>query len=92
MLEIVQAKKKRHSLKIVVLETNLDIKHLSKAPTYQQSVDLLSGIPGLGITRIMTLLTELENISRSPNFDSFCSFMGLITSIGSIEIMTGIEE
>jgi Transposase and inactivated derivatives len=69
-----------NNLRDQLLNTNMDIKHLSQTSKYKAHVELLQGIPGLGITTIMTLLTELEDINRFPNFDSFCSFIGLIPS------------
>lgn len=41
------------NLKTQLLETNLNIKHLSKTLKYQQSADLLLGISGLDITTVI---------------------------------------
>lgn len=61
-------------------ELKRQIKILSRTPRYRENVELLQGIPGIGETTAMTLLTELENINRFKTLDQFCSFIGLVPS------------
>lgn len=80
-------------LRKLLLEVNLHIRHLSKSKKYEAPFRILTGIPGIGITTAMNILTEVEDINRFKNFDSFCSYVGLIPSTGSSgekEIVRGI--
>ena len=50
-------------------------------------------MPGIGLLTAMTLLTELEDISRFETFENLCSYVGLVpstSSSGDNEIDTGI--
>ena len=54
------------------------IKALSQRERYKEDVELLMGIPGIGLITAMTLLTELGDISRFRNLDGLCSYIGLV--------------
>jgi transposase len=80
-------------LRKLLLETEKHIRSLTKTEKYNQSFQILTSIPGIGITTAMNLLTELEDINRFKNFDSFSSFVGLIPSTcssGEKETVRGI--
>lgn len=59
------------------------IKALSQGERYKKNVELLVSIPGIGLVTAMTLLTELDDISRFKNLDSLCSYIGLIPMTNS---------
>jgi len=80
-------------LRKLLLEVNTHIRNLSRSEKYCQPGNILLSIPGVGITTAMNILTELEDINRFKNFDSFCSFVGLIPSTcssGEKETVRGI--
>ncbi len=62
---------------------NKQVKLLSRTPRYQEDVELLQSIPGIGWITAMSFLTELEDIKRFRSFDQFCSFVGLVPSTRS---------
>lgn len=64
------------------------IKKLSKTEDYSKNVTLLISIPGIALLTAMKFLTELVDIKRFKNLDSFCSYIGLIPSTYS----TGNKE
>ena len=64
-------------LRSSVLTTTKQIQTLSKTDKYQKNVELLISIPGIGILTAMSLLTELEDITRFKNNDHLCSYIGL---------------
>jgi len=70
-------------LRIAVLDLTKQIRKLSKTITYQDDVNLLRSIPGIGLLTAMTILTELETIVRFSSLDKLCSFIGLIPSTHS---------
>jgi len=70
-------------LRSTILEATKDIRELSEKEPYVNQVELLRGIPGIGILTAMIILTELETINRFGNFDKLCSFIGLIPTTHS---------
>jgi transposase len=75
------------------LRITRQIRELSQSPEYRENVELLTSVPGIGVLTAMTVLLELEDISRFKNFDNLCSFVGLIPSThssGENEITSGI--
>lgn len=71
------------NLKISVLQVTRQIKELSITKEYEAQVTLLRSIPGIGLLTAMTILTELETISRFKNIDNLCGYIGLIPSTHS---------
>lgn len=59
------------------------IKTLSKQEGYAENVALLTSIPGIALITAMTLLTEIEDISRFGNLDDLCSYVGLVPMTNS---------
>ncbi|MBT3243789.1 MAG: IS110 family transposase [Bacteroidetes bacterium] len=70
-------------IRSMILEATRAIRDLSQSESYARRVMLLQSIPGLGMLTSMVILTEIESINRFPNFDKFCSFIGLIPSTNS---------
>lgn len=76
-----------------VLFATREIRKLSRTEKYKCKADLLISISGISTLSAMILLTEIEDIDRFPNFDRFCSFIGLIPSTassGDREVVRGI--
>ena len=83
------------NLRASVLQTTKHISALSKTADYKENIELLRGIPGIGLITAVTLLTELETITRFDSFDNLCSFIGLVPSThssGEKEIMGNITS
>lgn len=67
----------------LILRVTQEIKRLAYSPKYQDRVNLLRSIPGIGLISAMVILTEVENISRFPSIEKFASFIGLIPTTQS---------
>lgn len=70
-------------LRVKQYETLKSIKALSQREEYKDNVALLISIPGIGLVTAMTLLTEIEDISRFKNLDKLCSYIGLVPMTNS---------
>lgn len=82
-----------HHLRGQLLEINRVLRRMIKHGKYAKALQLLMGIPGIGFVSAVTLLSELENISRFGNLDRFCSYVGLVpstSSSGDDEVVRGI--
>ena len=76
-------------------QTLKSIKELSQTEGYKENVDLLLSVPGIGLITAMTILTEIEDISRFKTLDKLCSFIGLVpmtNSSGEKESVGGITK
>ena len=73
-LLIVQAEKQRELL----LDTTRKVRVLSRTDKYAHNMKLLRSIPGIGLITAITLLTEIEDLSRFKNTDHLASFVGLV--------------
>jgi len=71
------------NLRETVLNLTRQIQKLSQTETYQNNINLLRSLPGIGILTAMTILTEVENILRFDNFDKLCCYIGLVPSTNS---------
>lgn len=70
-------------LRASVLDLTRQVRKLSETDNYKTQVKLVRSIPGIGLITSMTILTELETISRFNNIDKLCSFIGLVPSTSS---------
>jgi len=70
-------------LRKLKLEVNRKVRHLSCTDRYRENYQLMTSIPGIGLITGMTLLTEIENISRFSNTDLLAAYIGLIPSCHS---------
>lgn len=66
-----------------LLRITQQIRALSRTESYQENVKLLLTVPGIALITAMTILTEIESISRFENIDQFCGYVGLIPSTKS---------
>jgi transposase len=76
------------NLRATILDLTKQVQKLSQAEPYQNDVNLLRSLPGIGVLTAMTILTELETIMRFSNIDTLCSYIGLVPSTSS----SGEEE
>ena len=72
----------------LILKATKQIKELAKTDQYKTQQELLRSIPGIGLITAMTILTELETITRFATSDQLCGFIGLVPSTKS----TGDKE
>lgn len=80
--------------RFLLLKLTRQIRELSRTPEYQENVELLLTVPGIGVLTAMRFLTELESINRFSDFDQLCSYVGLVPSTdssGENEIVSGIS-
>lgn len=76
------------NLRATILDLTKQVQKLSQTESYQNDVNLLKSLPGIGVLTAMTILTELETIHRFSNLDKLCSYIGLVPSTSS----SGEEE
>jgi len=80
-------------LRTQLLKINRTLRSMAKNGQYSTKLKLLMGIPGIGLISAATFLSELEDITRFRNLDTFCSYVGLVPSTyssGETEIIRGI--
>jgi len=70
-------------LREMLLDVTRQIRELSKTIDYEQNINLLTSIPGIGLITAMLLVVELENVCRFKSLDQLCSYVGLIPSTNS---------
>lgn len=71
------------NLRSSILQINRQIRQLSDTTVYKEQEKLLRSVPGIGLLTAMTILTELETMSRFSNMDRLCGFIGLVPSTHS---------
>ena len=62
----------------LLLDTTRKVREMSRTEKYVRNMELLRTIPGVGFITAITLLTEIEDITRFENTDHLASFVGLI--------------
>lgn len=60
----------------LLLETTKKIRELAKQEKYRHRMELLQSIPGVGFITSITLLTEIEEITRFESTDHLASYVG----------------
>lgn len=70
-------------LRTKLLKINKELRNLYKQGEYSGKLQLLCSIPGIGLVTAVTFLSEIEDINRFKNLDSFCSYVGLIPTTRS---------
>ena len=71
------------NLRASTLEITRQIRLLAQTDAYQEKVNLLRTVPGIGLITAITILTELELIDRFSTLDKLCSYIGLVPSTRS---------
>ena len=70
-------------LRGMLLKLNRQIRELSKTIPYKENIELLTSVPGVGLTTAMTFMTEIEDVNRFDSFPKLCSYIGIIPSTHS---------
>jgi transposase len=66
-----------------LLTVTNEIRKAAKNDKYSNLVRFLTSIPGIGIIAAMTIISELETLSRFKNFDRLASYVGLVPTTHS---------
>ena len=56
------------------------LRELSETPLYQERVEILQSIPGIGVISAMELLLELQDVSRFRRAEQLAAYVGLTPS------------
>ena len=56
------------------------LRDLSKTPLYQERVEILQSVPGIGVISAMELLLELQDVSRFRRAEQLAAYVGLTPS------------
>jgi transposase len=78
-----------------LLNQTRKLRAMSRSDRYQDSVELLMSIPGVGLLTIMVFLTEMWGIARFKTDDQYMSYIGLVptsNSSGERERRGGISK
>ena len=67
-----------HHLRGQLLEVNRTLRSMARKGKYSEKLRLLMSLPGVGLISAVTFLSELEDINRFRNLDTFCSYVGLV--------------
>lgn len=59
------------------------VSRLCREERYKKNMELIRSIPGFGLITGITLLVEIEDITRFPSNDKFAGFIGIIPSCHS---------
>ncbi len=54
------------------------VRELSRSERYRHDYELLTSVPGIGISVAMALLTEIGDFNRFRNEREFASYLGLV--------------
>lgn len=65
------------------LNANRQVRALAQTEYYRKPVECLVSLSGIGPITAMTLLTELETITRFKTLDQLCSYIGFVPSMNS---------
>lgn len=60
---------------------NRQIAVLSRTEAYQEQVQLLRTVPGVGLLVAMVILTEIESMERFDSLDKLCHYVGLVPNV-----------
>jgi transposase len=60
-----------------LLEYTRDMRKITRSENFARQMDLITSVPGIGVTIGMTILTEIQDVSRFKNSDSLASYIGL---------------
>ena len=66
-----------------LLDVNRRLRSLARSDRYAEKYGILMSVPGIGSTIAMSLLTEIDDISRFSNQRQFASFLGLVPMMSS---------
>jgi transposase len=81
--------------RVLLLEATKSIRKLCKSPLYEQDINLIKSIPGIGDINGAIILFELQDVGRFKTFDQLCSYVGLVpdtSDSGDKKITKGITN
>lgn len=81
------------TLRTTIADLTKRIHSLAHQGCYSSQVELLCGIPGIGLLAAMTFLTEVISIDRFKDLDRLACYVGLVPgekSSGETELDTGL--
>ena len=64
-------------LREMLLQETRTIRSISRKEPFDETIRLLCSVPGIGITTAISLLVEIDDISRFASSDHLASFIGL---------------
>jgi transposase len=70
-------------LRSKLLKMNRELSAINKNSEFSSRLKLIQSVPGVGLVMSITLLSELEELTRFKNLDKLCSFIGLVPSTRS---------
>ncbi len=82
-------------LRETICSLTRQIRAISRKEQYQEQVECLLSVPGIGMTSAMTILTEVIDINRFRSLDQLSSYFGLVPgehSSGENQVITGITK
>ena len=79
-------------LRQMLLQETRAIRQLSRREPFAEPLCLLMTVPGIGITTGITLLTEIDDISRFKSADQLAAYVGLIPMCHSSGEKEGIGD
>ena len=65
------------------LNVERQVRALARTGCYKKPVECLLSLYGIGLVTAMTLLTELETVTRFKTLDQLCSYIGFVPSMNS---------
>ena len=79
-------------LRQMLLQETRAIRQISRSEPFAEPLRLLMTVPGIGITTGITLLTEIDDISRFKSADQLAAYVGLIPMCHSSGEKEGIGD
>ncbi|GHV04932.1 IS110 family transposase [Bacteroidia bacterium] len=64
-------------LRGMLLQETRTIRSISRQEPFDETIRLLTSVPGIGMTTAVLLLVEIDDINRFPNSDRLAAFIGL---------------
>ena len=71
------------TIRKTLLEATNMMRYMSQTERYKHKFDLLTTVPGIGVTVAMCILTEVYDIRRFHNEKQFAAYLGLIPTCHS---------
>lgn len=66
------------TIRQALLQATREVRKLSRSERYNHDYELLTSVPGIGISVAMALLTEIGDFNRFHNEREFASYLGLV--------------
>lgn len=66
------------SQRTLLLDATRKLRKLARSERYREKDELLRSVPGIGMITSLSLLVEIEDVSRFPNTDRLAGYIGLV--------------